>query len=83
MKPPRAFAALYRLRCVFKKLSTQQICDYVATGEPLDKAGSYGLQDLGKNLVAEVIGSRSNVIGLPMDEVVADLEQLGIITSND
>jgi septum formation protein len=51
---------------------------YAASGEPLDKAGSYALQGDGARFVASVAGSRSNVIGLPLKAVVAALERAGI-----
>lgn len=51
----------------FRNLSQSEILEYVATGEPMDKAGAYGLQGLGASFVDEVIGSRTNVIGLPME----------------
>ena len=50
-----------------------EIRSYVATGEPLDKAGAYALQGEGKRFVIEVRGSRSNVIGLPVEETLAEL----------
>lgn len=51
---------------------------YVATGEPLDKAGAYALQGEGRRLVARVEGSETNVIGLPVEETRALLAQLGV-----
>ncbi len=50
---------------------------YVATGEPLDKAGAYALQGDGGRFVTDVRGSRTNVIGLPMDETLRMLENAG------
>jgi septum formation protein len=61
----------------FTPLSDAQIAWYVATGEPLDKAGAYAVQGAGGVFVAEVRGSISNVVGLPMVETAALLERLG------
>lgn len=62
----------------FKKLSDRQIDDYVATGEPLDKAGSYGIQDGAGFMIDRFEGNRDNVVGLDMDTVYGMLETLGI-----
>lgn len=51
---------------------------YVATGEPLDKAGAYALQGEGVHLVADVEGSRSNVMGLPLEAIVPALGRAGV-----
>ena len=51
---------------------------YVAGGEPLDKAGAYALQGEGRRFVKDVAGSRSNVIGLPLDETLALLQAAGL-----
>lgn len=53
---------------LFNELSPEFIEEYVATGLPLDKAGSYGFQD-GYDIVKGVEGSESNVIGLPMEKL--------------
>jgi len=52
---------------------------YVSEGESLDKAGGYGIQGKGAFLVAHVTGSYTNVVGLPLAEVVALLTQQGVI----
>jgi septum formation protein len=51
---------------------------YAASGEPLDKAGAYALQGQGARFVARVEGSRSNVIGLPLERVEPLLESFGV-----
>lgn len=58
-----------RSRVTFKKLSLKQIRDYLKSGEYADKAGAYGFQGEGSRLVARVRGSKTNVIGLPMERL--------------
>lgn len=53
----------------FKKLNDKQINDYIASGEPMDKAGAYGIQGLGGDFVESYTGSLLNVIGLPMEKI--------------
>jgi septum formation protein len=63
----------------FRALSDSQIREYLATGEPFDKAGAYAVQGLGAALVAGVEGSYTNVVGLPRDEVLAVLQSAGLL----
>lgn len=63
---------------IFRTLSEQQINDYIATGEPMDKAGSYGIQGLGAILVDRIEGSYSNVVGLPLTETAELLKDFKI-----
>lgn len=61
----------------FRVLSSQEIRGYVDTGEPMDKAGAYGIQGIGGFMVHSIQGSYSNVVGLPLSQVLADLAELG------
>ncbi len=63
----------------FAELDEALIRAYVATGECLDKAGAYGIQGLGGCLVKGVCGSYSNVVGLPLTEVISELLKQNII----
>lgn len=59
---------------VFKELTDEGIDAYFAVANPLDKAGAYGIQERGDLLVAEIRGSFENVMGLPVEKVVAALQ---------
>lgn len=56
-------------------LPAAEIETYVASGEPMDKAGAYAIQGGAAPFIARVVGSYSNVVGLPLDEVCALLER--------
>ena len=60
----------------FKTLTDKIIDEYVRLTNPLDKAGAYGIQSHGEKLVERVDGLLSNVIGLPVEEVVERLEKM-------
>ena len=62
-----------------KPLIDDEIEGYVSSGEPMDKAGAYAIQGLGAFMIEEIHGSYSNVVGLPVCQVVEDLERLGAI----
>lgn len=62
----------------FRKLTNPQIRDYLKKIDPLDKAGAYAAQRHGCDIIARILGSYSNVVGLPMEQTVAALEQFGI-----
>lgn len=57
-------------RVFFRRLDLREIEDYVATGEPMDKAGSYGIQNLGRRLVERIEGDFDNIVGLPVQRVL-------------
>ncbi|HZO83315.1 MAG TPA: Maf family protein [Candidatus Binataceae bacterium] len=65
-------------RVRFRVLGEDEIDSYVRSGEPMDKAGAYGIQGAGGGFIAEVEGARDNVMGLPMDAVLAALARHGI-----
>ena len=66
----------------FKLLSNAEIDWYIGTGEPFDKAGAYAIQGMGTFLVRRINGSYTNVVGLPVCEVIETLLSLGVITVN-
>jgi septum formation protein len=66
----------------FRKLSEDQIKAYIATGEPMDKAGAYAIQGGAQVFVESYSGSLTNVIGLPMEYVSEKLKTWGISQEN-
>ncbi|MDD5320216.1 MAG: Maf family protein [Methylococcales bacterium] len=62
----------------FRRLTKQEILDYLHSGEPLDKAGSYAIQGLGSMFVESIKGSFSGVVGLPLFETAQLLSKQGI-----
>ena len=62
----------------FRTLEADEIADYAASGEGLDKAGAYAVQGLGSFAIARIDGSYANVMGLPICEVVVALRRLGL-----
>ena len=53
----------------FRPLGEREIREYIMTGEPMDKAGAYGIQGLGGNFVEKFVGAYDNVVGLPVETV--------------
>jgi len=64
----------------FRMLTSDEIAAYVATGDPLDKAGAYGIQGDAGRFVGALTGSLSNVVGLPMAQTAALLSAAGLDT---
>lgn len=71
-------AICVRTQVLFRPLTPVEIDRYLASGEPADKAGAYGVQGLGGALVRRLDGSYSNVVGLPLAETVELLNAHGI-----
>jgi septum formation protein len=79
----RGAVAEERIVCsevTFRRMEPREIEAYVATGEPLDKAGAYAIQGGAASFVSALRGSLTNVIGLPMDEVGDALRRAGLWT---
>ena len=62
----------------FRELSEEEISCYIQTGEPMDKAGAYGIQGLGALLIEGIQGDYYNVMGLPVCRLGGILRQLGV-----
>lgn len=63
----------------FHPLNQQQIKEYLALINPLDKAGAYAIQEHGERIVAEIFGSYSNVVGLPVERIGEALRNGGFV----
>lgn len=73
----RVVSAVERVHVVFRSFDEQTASDYVATGEPMDKAGAYGIQGFGSTLVERIEGDFFAVMGLPVVRMLGLLDQLG------
>ena len=74
-KPEKIRVRVVKSRVRMRKLTHREISQYVSTGEPMDKAGSYAAQGIGMSLIRSLRGSYTNVVGLPMAHLVADLKR--------
>jgi len=79
----RKFSETIKTQVLFKNLTDQEIEWYIHTTEPFDKAGAYAIQGLGAFLVKSINGSYTNVVGLPVCEVVEFLIKEGILSINN
>ena len=69
-------------RVKFKALSSEEIHWYLDTDEPFDKAGGYAIQGKAAFMVKEIHGSYTNIVGLPLCEVIEALQELGVVDRN-
>ncbi|GIU13817.1 MULTISPECIES: nucleoside triphosphate pyrophosphatase [unclassified Shewanella] len=75
----KMISRLVKTRVQFSVLSETDILAYIATGEPMDKAGAYGIQGLGGSFVEAIEGSYSAVVGLPLVETRALLCEMQVL----
>ncbi|WP_299007249.1 nucleoside triphosphate pyrophosphatase [uncultured Shewanella sp.] len=75
----KTITRLVKTRVNFCALSTWDIESYIATGEPMDKAGAYGIQGMGGNFVSSIDGSYSAVVGLPLVETRDLLKEIQLM----
>ena len=75
--PDRVESTAEATRVWFRRLSPRECMEYAATGEPLDKAGAYGIQGYGAAVVDRIEGDYFNVMGLPIRRLLALLETFG------
>jgi len=73
LTPAGEHCVAVRTAVTFRALSEAEIEAYIATGEPFDKAGAYGIQGHAAHMVTEIHGSYTNVVGLPLAEVAKAL----------
>lgn len=74
----KLLAEVCETKVVFRDLTDEEIKQYVATGEPHDKAGAYGIQGKGAVLVEKIDGCYNNVVGLPLTRLQLVLAKLGV-----
>ena len=74
----RLVSDIEEVTVMFRDLSDADIAAYIATGEPMDKAGAYGIQGYGATIVERVDGDYFAVMGLPLNRLARLLESLGI-----
>jgi len=71
-------SAVEEVSVTFRELSDDEIDAYIATGEPMDKAGAYGIQGYGATIVERIEGDYFAVMGLPLVKLVSLLGELGV-----
>jgi septum formation protein len=71
-------SAVEEVRVKFRRLRDDEIAAYIATGEPMDKAGAYGIQGFGATIVERIEGDYFAVMGLPLGRLVGLMRDVGV-----
>lgn len=74
----RSASGIESVEVTFRPLDEERIARYVATGEPMDKAGSYGIQGFGATIVERIHGDYFSVMGLAVGRLIAMLSDVGV-----
>jgi septum formation protein len=72
-------SAIEEVKVKFRRLREEEIQAYIATGEPMDKAGAYGIQGYGATIVERVEGDYFAVMGLPLVRLVGLMREVGVV----
>jgi septum formation protein len=75
----KRLSLLSESKVTFETMTKAQIASYVATGEPMGKAGSYGVQGMAAGMIERISGSYSGIMGLPLFETTQLLRQIGFV----
>jgi len=70
-----------KTRVLFYPLTQKEITDYIATWEPMDKAGAYAAQGYGSRFIREIDGDFFTVVGIPLSRLYQELKEIGVIAS--
>lgn len=74
----RTLAAVEKTAVTFRELTERELAAYIATGEPMDKAGAYGIQGMASLFVEKLEGDFFNVMGLPLCRLSQMLSEVGV-----
>ncbi len=74
MAKEKSISRVINTKVHFNDMTEEEISWYISTKEPMDKAGAYGIQGLGKLFISRIEGSYTNVIGLPLSDLYTDLK---------
>jgi septum formation protein len=77
-KTGKSISRAIECKVSFRKMTPREITAYVATGEPLERAGAYAIQELGSIFIKKVEGDFFTIMGLPVYELIKELKRFGV-----